>query len=73
MKEELIQEFEALVDGSIAISQDNVRVLDAEKFQMNIQKLAEVAALAGGAERWIRPLYHSLGGLGSGDFPGFDQ
>lgn len=50
MKTEIINEVLGLVDGSIAISQDSVKVLDAEKFQKHIYKLAETAALAGGVK-----------------------
>jgi fructose/tagatose bisphosphate aldolase len=69
MKEELIQEFETLVDGSITISQDNVRVLDAEKFQKNIQKLAEVAALAGGVKGGYARFVIRMAALDLGIFP----
>mgnify|MGYP001179611992 FL=1 len=50
MKDELMKEIVELMDGSLAISQESVRVLDAPRFQQNIHKLAEVAALAGGTK-----------------------
>ena len=69
MKEELVKEIVGLVDGSIAISQDSVRVLDAGKFQQNIHKLAEVAALAGGTKAGYARFVIRMAALDLGIYP----
>jgi fructose/tagatose bisphosphate aldolase len=57
------------MDGSLAISQDSVRVLDASKFQKNVHKLAEVAALAGGTKAGYARYVIRLAALDLGIFP----
>ncbi len=69
MKEELIKEMVDLVDGSIAISKDEVRVLDATKLQKNIVKLAQVAALAGGSKAGYARFLIRMAALDLGIYP----
>lgn len=69
MKPELIQEFEGLLENSISIQKDSVKVNNADVFRKNVRKLAEISALETGEKQSVARYLVRAAGLELGVGP----
>ncbi len=69
MENILFKEFEALLEGSVEITENQVKVKDAIKLRTNAYKLAEASALGEGSKQGFARYLTRVAGLELGIFP----
>jgi fructose/tagatose bisphosphate aldolase len=69
MENKLYQEFETLLEGSIEITENQVKVKDAAKLRKNAYKLAEASALGEGSKQGFARYITRVAGLELGIYP----
>ncbi len=69
MENKLYKEFETLLEGSIEITENQVKVKDAVKLRKNAHRLAEASALGEGSKQGFARYLTRVAGLELGIFP----
>jgi len=69
MNTKLFQEFASLLEYSIEISDNNVKIKDEAKFRSTVYKLAELSALSSGAKQGYARFLTRAAGLELGVYP----